>query len=175
MAGQGYRWPLDAFGRLVSKCLSIAHRSKKGQKRHFWRKKSYRHYTRHSDSGNFVNWTKHSTVLRARERVSERASAAERAKSKQAARSIAIEWTVRVGKRVAQYYCPNFIRFQITVPGSNDRTNWGWHEQRQWWRRLLISHSILGQSILNPSPPHLTFSPNSYWPTWYHLCSFLCF
>ena len=34
---------------------------------------------------------KYSTVLRARERVSERASAAERARSKQAARSIAIE------------------------------------------------------------------------------------
>ena len=34
---------------------------------------------------------KYSTVLQARERVSERASAAERAKSKQAARSIAIE------------------------------------------------------------------------------------
>ena len=113
MAGQGYRWPLDAFGRLVLKCLSIAHRSKGRQKRNFWKKKNLPslHSAPLCIPETLKIRQKYSTVLQARERVSERASermsAAERARPNQAVRSIAIEWAVRAnkraGKRVAQY------------------------------------------------------------------------
>ena len=44
-----------------------------------------------------------------------------------------------------------------------------WHERRQWWRELTVDLSF------SPWPiDHLTFQPDSYWPTLYSLCSFLC-
>ena len=100
MAGQGYRWPLDAFRRLVLKCLSIAHRSKGRQKRNFWKKKNLPSLL---SAPLCIPETlkirqKYSTVPRARERVSaSEASSAEQAN----------EWAVRANEqaeeRVARY------------------------------------------------------------------------